>query len=29
MWKDEIVKIGDGPEDFIKKKRCRTNAKDI
>ena len=21
MWKDEIVKTGDGPEDFIKKKR--------
>ena len=20
MWKDEIVKTGDGPEDFIKKK---------
>ena len=29
MWKDEIVKTGEGPEDFIIKKRCRTNVKDI
>ena len=29
MWKEEIIKTGDGPEDFITKKRARTNQKDI